>query len=178
MIWSGVPQPWLGRSWNRPRLSALLASPRSGRLTSWDSCIAAARAMIQPRTGTPMLMPTLMMVAALWTCSVSQVLSLVWMLVGVFSDGVMLGAAPVPLVVPVQVASPPKKNATTPMHSIAINRMRADVPPMMAFTRHHRCASWTTEQRMLRAFRAPLGTKKGHAGARRLRRTWVLGLGA
>src|SRR2546430_12878302 len=99
MIWSGVPQPWLGRSWNRPRLSALLASPRSGRLTRWDSCIAEARAMIHPRTGMPMPMPTLMMVAALRTCSVSQVMSLVWILGGAFSDGAVLGAAPVPVLV-------------------------------------------------------------------------------
>src|SRR6266511_3365408 len=157
MIWSGVPQPWLGRSWKRPRLSALLASPRSGRLTSWDSCIAAARAMIHPRTGTPVAMPVLMMVAALWTCSVSQVMSGVCMLAGVFSDGATLGAAPPPLL-PVQVeSSPPKKNATTPA-------------PMMAFIGHHRCSVWTIRQCVFRAFRAPLGMKKGRAGARRLRR--------
>src|SRR4051794_20027129 len=97
MIWSGVPQPWLGRSWNRPRLVGVVGVAEVGQVDQVGFLIiAAATAMIQPRTGTPMLMPTLVMVAALWTCSVSEVVSLVWMLNGVFSDGAMFGAASAP----------------------------------------------------------------------------------
>src|SRR5437764_1170370 len=73
MICAGVPHPWLGRCWNRPRESALLASPRSGRLISDDSWIAVATAMIQPRTGTPIRAPTPTMIAALPTALLSQV---------------------------------------------------------------------------------------------------------
>src|SRR6266511_1208407 len=72
MIWAGVPHPWLGRCWNRPRESASLASPRSGRSIREDSWIAVATAMIQPRTGTLMRAPTPTMMAALPTAWLSQ----------------------------------------------------------------------------------------------------------
>src|SRR6266511_1004696 len=125
MIWSGVPQPWLGRSWKRPRLSALLASPRSGRLTSWDSCIAAARAMIHPRTGTPVAMPVLMMVAALWTCSVSQVMSVVWMLAGVVHGGGKVGAPTTAAPAVEGGAAPAEEDGKETGQEKAMNRMRA-----------------------------------------------------
>src|SRR6266705_13443 len=73
MICAGVPHPCDGRCWNRPNESALLASPRSGRLIREDSWIAVATAMIQPRTGTPIRAPTPTMVAALPTAWLSQV---------------------------------------------------------------------------------------------------------
>src|SRR5438874_13762030 len=73
MICAGVPHPWLGRCWNRPRESWSLASPRSGRLIRDDSWIAVATAMIQPRTGTPMRAPTPTMMAALPTAWLSHV---------------------------------------------------------------------------------------------------------
>jgi len=54
------------------RESALLASPRYGRLISEDSWMAVATAITQPRGGTPMPAPTLMMVAALPTAWLSH----------------------------------------------------------------------------------------------------------
>src|SRR6266536_554890 len=71
MICSGVPQPWLGRCWNRPNESWLLPSPRSPRLRSDDSCSAVATAMIRPRGGMPRPAPTETMRAALVSCSLS-----------------------------------------------------------------------------------------------------------
>src|SRR6266704_4780369 len=63
MSWAGVPQPWLGRCWNRPTESW---SP-PGVLVNDDSCIATATAMTQPRGGTCICWPTATMMAALPT---------------------------------------------------------------------------------------------------------------
>src|SRR6266508_6832501 len=67
MICRGVPQPWLGRCWNRPNESWSLRLPRFPRLYSDDSCIAVATATTHPQRGTPMRAPTATMVAALAT---------------------------------------------------------------------------------------------------------------
>src|SRR5262249_50793826 len=68
---SGVPQPWLGRCWNRPNESWSLWGPWSPRLRSEDSWIAAATAMTRPRCGMPRPAPTETMMAALVSCSLS-----------------------------------------------------------------------------------------------------------
>jgi hypothetical protein len=68
--------------------------------------------------------------------------SVVRMLDGVFSEGTAPGVVAVG---PVQVASsPPKKKATAPMHSMAMNTTRAQTPAMVAFIGHRPGGSWWT----------------------------------
>src|SRR5258708_27356416 len=91
--------------------------------------------MIQPGTGTPRAVPTLMMVAALWTWSVFQVVLAVRTLGGVFRDAPTLGGAP-PVPLQVVESPPPKKNPTALRHSIAVARMSVAAMAIAAFPRH------------------------------------------
>src|SRR5436305_14852005 len=119
MSWAGVPQPWLGRCWNRPTESW---SP-PGVLVNEDSCIATATAMTQPRGGTWSCWPTATMVAALATCVLVH-----WPMAGQPLAGAAGGLAGVALVrlgaglAQAAMATPPAPMTAAPRQQVSIRR--------------------------------------------------------
>src|SRR5215475_12908543 len=106
MIWVGVPQPWEGRCWNRPRLSR---SPWS-RLCSPDSWMAAVMAITWPCSGMFICLPMVAMVAALAIWSGPYPATA---LTGVVAVGVgPAGSQPAPLL-PVNTAATPAAAAAS-----------------------------------------------------------------
>src|SRR5256885_17246322 len=125
MSWAGVPQPWLGRCWNRPTESW---SP-PGVLVNDDSCIATATAMTQPRGGTCSCWPTATMMAALPTCVLPH-----WPTAGQPPAGAAGGLAGVALgaaLAQAAIATPPAPMTAAPRQQVP-SRSRTPVTMAMA----------------------------------------------